>query len=99
MIAEERETTITYTDADKSVSIYTCRRQDITALKHKLSRGVVLVAEGNYADGTAWARFEIPRTLWRLGNAVKRQVSEANRARGRQLYSEHGFGRKTPSDA
>lgn len=88
MIAEERETTITYTDADKSVSIYTCRRQDITALKHKLERGVVLVAEGTYSDGTAWARFEIPRTLWRLGNAVKRAIPENARARGRELYQK-----------
>ena len=72
VIAEERETTITYTDADKSVSIYTCRRQDITALKRKLARGVVLEAEGNYPDGTAWARFTLPRNLWRIGNAVKR---------------------------
>lgn len=86
MIAEERETTITYTEADTVVSIYTCRRQDITALKRKLERGVVLVAEGTYSDGTAWARFEIPRTLWRLGNAVKRAISESDRARGRELY-------------
>lgn len=88
MIAEERETTITYTEADDVVSIYTCRRPDITALKRKLDRGVVLEAEGNYSDGTAWARFTIPRDLWRLGNAVKRAISEADRARGRELYQK-----------
>ena len=70
------------------VSIYTCRRPDITALKRKLDRGVVLEAEGNYSDGTAWARFTIPRDLWRLGNAVKRAISEADRARGRELYQK-----------
>lgn len=50
MIASERETTITYTDADEAVQIYTCIRRDITALKKKLSRGVVLLKEGTHLD-------------------------------------------------
>lgn len=92
MIASERETTITYTDADETVQVYTCIRRDITALKKKAERGVVLLEEGTHLDGTTYARFEVPMNLWRLGNAVKRTVSEASRQRGRELALERGFG-------
>lgn len=95
MIASERETTITYTDADEAVQIYTCIRRDITALKKKLSRGVVLLEEGTHRDGTVYAKFQVPIDLWRLGNAIKRTVSEASRERGRELARERGFGQKT----
>ena len=95
MSPSERETTITYTDADEVVQIYTCIRRDITALKKKLSRGVVLLEEGTHRDGTVYAKFQVPIDLWRPGNAVKRTVSETQRARGRELALEHGFGQKT----
>lgn len=95
MISSERETTITYTDADEAVQIYTCIRRDITALKKKAERGVVLLEEGTHLDGTAYAKFEVPVELWRPGNAIKRTVSETQRIRGRQRYLEHGFGQKT----
>ena len=95
MISSERETTITYTDADEAVQVYTCIRRDITALKKKLSRGVVLLEEGTHLDGTTYAKFKVPTKLWRLGNAVKRTVSETQRARGRELALERGFGQKT----
>ena len=61
MIAAERETTITMTDADDYALVYTCA--DITGFKKKLDRGVELVSEGEYVDGTAWAEFRIPRQL------------------------------------
>ena len=95
MIHSERETTITYTDADEAVQIYTCIRRDITALKKKLSRGVVLLEEGTHLDGTAYAKFQVPIDLWRPGNAVKRTVSDAEKARRRELALERGFGQKT----
>ena len=47
MIASERETTVTYTDADEAVQVYTCIRRDITALKKKLSRGCGAVGGGH----------------------------------------------------
>ena len=95
MISSERETTITYTDADEAVQIYTCIRRDITALKKKLGRGVVILEEGTHRDGTVYAKFQVPIDLWRPGNAIKRTVSETQRVRGRKLALEHGFGQKT----
>lgn len=94
MIASERETTITYTDADEAVQIYTCIRRDITALKKKHSRGVALLEEGTHRDGTVYATFQVPINLWRPGNAIKRTVSEASRQRGRELALERGLGQK-----
>ena len=47
MIASERETTITYTDADEAVQIYTCIRRDITALKKKAQSGCCAVGGGH----------------------------------------------------
>ena len=95
MIASERETTITYTDDDKAVQIYTCIRRDITALKKKLIRGVVLLEEGTHLDGTAYAEFEVPMELWSVASGVKRTVSDAEKARRRELALERGFGQKT----
>ena len=42
----------------------------------------------------SYAKFKVPTKLWRLGNAVKRTVSETQRARGRELALERGFGQK-----
>ena len=95
MIASERETTITYTDTDEDVQIYTCIRRDITALKKKLSRGVVLLEEGTHLDGTAYAKFQVPRRLWSISSGIKRTVSDAEKARRRELALERGFGQKT----
>jgi hypothetical protein len=71
MIAEERETSITYSDADEQVLIYTCRRPDITALKKKLGQGVTLEREGVYEDGSPFAYFRIPRALFSVSRAVR----------------------------
>ena len=71
MIAAERETTINLTDADEFAYIYTCRRQDITALKKKVGKGVELSQEGRYKDGTAWANFRIPKQLTSISKIVK----------------------------
>ena len=71
MIAAERETTINLTDADEFAYIYTCRRQDITAPKKKVGKGVELSQEGRYKDGTAWANFRIPRKLVSVSKIVK----------------------------
>ena len=95
MIASERETTITYADADEAVQIYTCIRRDITALKKKLSRGVVLLKEGTHLDGTAYAEFQVPMRLWSVSSGIKRTVSDAEKARRRELALERGFGQKT----
>lgn len=71
MIAEERETSIAYTDADRWVSVYTCRRSDIAALKKKLGKGVTLTGEGSHRDGTPYAYFQIPRELFSVSKCVK----------------------------
>lgn len=95
MIASERETTITYTDADEAVQTYTCIRRDITALKKKLSRGVVLLEESAHLDGTVYAKFQVPMRLWSISSGIKRTVSDAEKARRRELALERGFGQKT----
>lgn len=71
MIAAERETSVAFTDADAEVSIYTCRRSDITALKKKLDKGVRLHSEGTYADGTPWAEFRIPCSRFSIAKCLK----------------------------
>lgn len=84
MIAAERETTIAYTDADEFVSIYTCRRQDITTIRKKLDKGVILEREGTHADGTPFAYFKIPSKRFSVSRAVQHAVTLTPEERGRR---------------
>lgn len=58
MIAAERETTIAYSDADDSVSIYTCIKRDLTVLRK--NPAFKQVRSGTYKDGTEWGDFLLP---------------------------------------
>lgn len=86
MHAEERETSITYSDADDQVVIFTCIRKDITALKKK--EQFTLTEEGKYKDGTAHATFTIPRDRFNIAGAARttRALSDEQRkAQGERL--------------
>ncbi len=58
MIAEERETTIAYSDADDVVRVFTCLKRDLTAIKK--NKAFKQVDGGVYRDGTEWGSFHLP---------------------------------------
>jgi hypothetical protein len=59
LTAPERETVITFNDEDDTALIYTAQRPTITKLRKNPS--AKLIEEGTF-DGSAWARFEIPKS-------------------------------------
>jgi len=60
LTAVERETVVTFNDADEAAHVYTTQRPIITKLK--ANPAARLIEEGVF-DGTAWARFELPKAL------------------------------------
>lgn len=76
---DERETTITSTDGDNVVRIWTAQRRYIGALKR--SGKFTLLREGAIGS-TAWAEFEIAAADWNPASGAKRKVemSEERRA-------------------
>lgn len=89
MIAAERETVVTFTDADTYVHLYTCRRSDITALSKKIQP----IGSGAYQDGTPWAEYHVPVDLFKLPLAIRRkrdltdEQREALRERARAMQA------------
>lgn len=67
--AEERETTVSYTDADDSVIIFSCIRKDITAMKKKPK--FELIEEGILKPTTPWAKFRIARADFDISRAAR----------------------------
>lgn len=67
--AEERETTVTVTDADDYVMVWSNRRKDITKLRRNAL--VTIVSEGVH-DGTAWVEARIPADKWNPVTGIKR---------------------------
>jgi hypothetical protein len=66
---DERETTLTVTDADDVVRVWSNRRKDITKLRrHPLIR---IVREG-IDQGTVWVEAEIPADKWNPVSGAKR---------------------------
>lgn len=92
MIAEERETVVLVSDGDSEVRIWTCRRQDITALKKK----VAPFREGVYLDGTAWAEFKIPRGRYSVSRGIRSTVTLSPEERARRAALLAGSRRGTP---
>ena len=86
MIADERETVVIVNDGSDNVSIWTCRRQEITSLSKKLTA----VESGTYDDGTAWARYSIPRVRYDVARGIRttRTLTESQR----QALSERARG-------
>lgn len=68
--AEERETTITATDADDLVRIWTCQRKHITKLRSNVSFTEV---RSGFHGTTEWAEFTIPADKWNPASGAKRK--------------------------
>ena len=69
LLAEERETTVTVTDADPNVLIWSARRKDITRLrKHPKATET----GSGFIDGTEWASFTVPSDQWNPASGIKR---------------------------
>jgi hypothetical protein len=85
LTAAERETVITGSDADESVTIWTAQRPIITKLK--ANPAAELLEEGRH-EGSSWARFRMPAGLISFRSG-KKQLSDSARAalveRGRKL--------------
>ena len=80
MNASERETTITSTDADGLVRIWTAQRGHLGRLRR--NPNFTEVASGHYAK-TEWAEFTIPAAMWNPASGAKRATarqSEEQRA-------------------
>ena len=77
LTAFERETVVSFNDAEEMALVVTQQRRVITALKN--NPAAVLLAEGVF-ETSRWARFAIPKRLvsFRTRNRV---FSEAERAR------------------
>ncbi len=76
----ERETTITTSDADGSVRIWTAQRRHIGRLRRHPK--FTEVATGTH-DGSEWAEFTIPAADWNPASGAKRErapMSEEQRA-------------------
>lgn len=69
MQADERETTVTVTDADAVVRIWSARRKDITRLRKNPK---VTETKSGFIDGTEWAEFTVPTGDWNPASGIKR---------------------------
>lgn len=92
LTAPERETTVTTTDADDEVRIWTCRARHVGELKrHPAFR---LVAEGSYGS-TAWAEFVIADAGWSPATGARRRRNLTDEQRAalaeRMLRNVHGM--------
>ncbi|QEC47845.1 hypothetical protein FSW04_09865 [Baekduia soli] len=76
MTPPERETVVTTSDADDTLSIWTAQRPIITKLRN--NPAATLVEEGKH-DGSAWARFELPAALLSF-RSVRRSGGAGNPA-------------------
>lgn len=91
LTAHERETTITASDGDDTVRIWTAQRTVITAMR---KRGATEVRSGEH-DGTAYAEFVVPAASFKLAMAVrppKRVLSDEERARVRERLAGRRSG-------
>lgn len=78
--AEERETTVTSTDADPLVRIWSNQRRHISRLRNHESYTEV---RSGYDGTTEWAEFTIHTTLWNPATGAKRKrkpLTEEQRA-------------------
>lgn len=66
----ERETSITTSDGDGMVRIWTAQRAYITRMKR--NPAFILVDEGTY-EGSPWADFRIPADQWNPATGAKRK--------------------------
>lgn len=76
MVAAERETVITVSDADDVVSIWTAQRPVILRLAR--DDRFTLTASGEH-DGSPWASFTVPADRWSPLSGAKRRMSDTER--------------------
>jgi len=77
LTALERETVVTFNDAEDHAEVYTAQRPILTKLKK--NPAATLIEEGKH-EGSAWAKFEIPKALISFrSKRVKRELSEEQR--------------------
>lgn len=70
--AAERETTVTATDADDTVRIWTCQKRYLGRLRRHPS--FIEVATG-FHGSTEWAEFTIAAADWNPATGAKRKVT------------------------
>ena len=88
--AEERETTITTSDADDVVRIWTGQRTYITKLRKNTN---VREIKTGFFEGSEWAEFEVDSDKWNPVSGVKRAVNmtpEQRAATGERLRAAQG---------
>jgi hypothetical protein len=82
----ERETVVNFNDDEQTACVYSAQRKIITKLKK--NPAAVLVEEGVH-DGSAWARFEIPKELISFrSKTVKLELTEEERQRKAERLRE-----------
>lgn len=85
--ASERETTVTSTDADAEVRIWTAQRRHIGRMRRHPA--FTEVGSG-FHDGSEWAEFTIPSDQWNPASGAKRKstlTDEQRRAAADRLAS------------
>jgi hypothetical protein len=86
LTATERETIVTLNDEDETAHVYTAQRSWITKLKR--NPAATLLEEGTH-DGSAWARFELPKGLVSFRSTrVKRELTEEQREELRERMAK-----------
>jgi hypothetical protein len=86
LTAPERETIVTLNDEDKTAHVYTAQRPVITKLKR--NPAATLLEEGTH-DGSAWARFELPKGLISFrSTTVRRELTEEQREELRERMAK-----------
>ncbi|MBD3778498.1 MAG: hypothetical protein IE923_04435 [Micrococcales bacterium] len=88
--ASERETTVTATDADDTVRIWTAQRRYIGRLRRHPA--FTEVGTGVH-DGSEWAEFTIPADQWNPATGAKRKstlTDEQKRAAAQRLAASRG---------
>lgn len=94
LAASERETVITFNDAEQYAEVYTAQRAIITKLKR--NPAATLIAEGRHG-GSVWAKFEIPKALVSFrSKQVKRELTEEQRRQLAERLSSSTLSAKTP---
>lgn len=82
MNAAERETTVTTSDAEDTVRIWTAQRRFVNRLRS--DPRVTIVAEGEHGD-TKWIEATIPASDWNPVTGIKRRRAPLSEERREEL--------------
>lgn len=90
--ASERETTVTATDADPEVRIWTAQRRHIGRMRRHPAFTEV---DSGFHDGSEWAEFTIPADQWNPATGAKRKsglTDEQKQAAAERLAAARAGG-------